>query len=142
MLNSVYLRVCRILWSIFSQTQPLSDEYVPLVIFCTLRESSKFDVNVSCLSQRRCSFNLSSISELATTPRCDFDPFETCISSFWPKSSSRRKLEKWDKTQFYVLQTCEIPLVSYSGIHCCTCELWPISRGLPCWIVAFCYLKL
>ena len=70
--------------------------------------------------------------ELATTPRCDFDPFETCISLFWLKSSPRRKLGKWDKTQFYVLQTCENPLV-WTPI----CEF--IAVGAICGEYRICY---
>ena len=33
-------------------------------------------------------------------------------------------------------------LNSQQLVHCCACDIWSVSSGLPCWIIAFCYLKL
>ena len=32
-------------------------------------------------------------------------------------------------------------LNSQQLVHCCACDIWSVSSGLPCWIIAFCYLK-
>ena len=78
-----------------------------LCFFCTLRESSKDVVNVTCLSQRTCYSEPNSFSGLVgwyqlrewiwtrSDHRSDFDQLETSISWFWRKVSPRRKLGKW-----------------------------------------------